>query len=47
MTLVRILLVASALTAVRRVLTEEARGRGEPGIGSIAELVTWIVFCRP
>ena len=43
-TLVRILIVASSLTAVRRVLTEGARGRGEPGIGSIAELVTWIVF---
>jgi O-antigen/teichoic acid export membrane protein len=43
-TLVRILLVASSLTAVRRVLTEGARGRGEPGVGSLAELVTWIVF---
>ena len=43
-TLVRILIVASSLTAVRRVLTEGARGRGEPGIGSIAELTAWIVF---
>ena len=42
--LVRILIVASSLTAVRRVLTEGARGRGEPGIGSIAELASWTVF---
>jgi O-antigen/teichoic acid export membrane protein len=42
--LVRILVIAAAVTAVRRVLTEGARGRGEPGIGSIAELVAWVVL---
>jgi O-antigen/teichoic acid export membrane protein len=42
--LVRILIVAASLTAVRRVLTEGARGRGEPGIGSIAELIAWVVL---
>jgi O-antigen/teichoic acid export membrane protein len=39
--LVRILVVAAALTSLRRVLTEGARGRGQPGIGSIAEGVAW------
>jgi O-antigen/teichoic acid export membrane protein len=42
--LVRILVVAAALTAVRRVLTEGLRGQGNPGIGSIAELVAWAVL---
>jgi O-antigen/teichoic acid export membrane protein len=42
--LVRILVLAASLTSVRRVLTEGARGRGEPGIGSIAELVAWLVL---
>ena len=42
--LMRILVVAAALTAVRRVLTEGARGRGRPELGSFAELVAWVVL---
>jgi O-antigen/teichoic acid export membrane protein len=42
--LVRILVVAAALTAIRRVLTEGLRGQGAPGIGSIAELIAWAVL---
>jgi O-antigen/teichoic acid export membrane protein len=39
----RILLVGSFFTGVRRVLTDSASGMGRPGLGSIAELVSWIV----
>ena len=42
--LVRILVLAASLTAVRRVLSEGARGRGDPAIGSIAELAAWVVL---
>jgi O-antigen/teichoic acid export membrane protein len=42
--LVRILVVAAALTAIRRVLTEGLRGQGAPGIGSIAELIAWVAL---
>jgi O-antigen/teichoic acid export membrane protein len=42
--LVRILLVAALLTALRRVLTEGARGLGKPGTGSVGELVAWIAL---
>jgi O-antigen/teichoic acid export membrane protein len=42
--LVRILVVAAALTAIRRVLTEGLRGQGAPGIGSIAELIALAVL---
>jgi O-antigen/teichoic acid export membrane protein len=42
--LMRILVLAAAVTAVRRVLTEGARGRGKPEIGSIAELISWVVL---
>jgi len=36
----RILLVAGALMAIKRLLTDLARGLGHPGYGSIAEIVT-------
>ena len=42
--LMRILVVAAALTAVRRVLTEGARGLGKPELGSFAELVALVVL---
>jgi O-antigen/teichoic acid export membrane protein len=42
--LVRILVVAAFLSAVRRVLSEGARGLGKPGIGSLGELVAWVAL---
>lgn len=38
----RILLVSVLLAGVRRVLTEGARGAGHPGVGAVAEGVTWV-----
>ena len=42
----RILLVASVFFSVRRVLSDGARGIGSPGPGTVAEVVTWIAWCR-
>jgi len=41
-TVARILLVGAFFYAVRRVLMDGARGIGAPGIGSIAELASWV-----
>ena len=38
----RVLLVGAFFYAVRRVLTDGARGIGAPGLGSIAELASWV-----
>jgi O-antigen/teichoic acid export membrane protein len=40
----RILLVGTFFTGARRVLTDVTSGRGRPGLGSMAELVSWIVL---
>jgi stage V sporulation protein B len=40
----RILLLSALLFALRRVLTECARGAGRPGLGSIAELVSLLTL---
>jgi O-antigen/teichoic acid export membrane protein len=40
----RILLVASVFFSARRVLSDGARGIGSPGLGTVAEVVTWIIL---
>jgi O-antigen/teichoic acid export membrane protein len=40
----RILLIASFFFGMRRVLSDGARGIGRPGLGTVAELGTWIVL---
>jgi O-antigen/teichoic acid export membrane protein len=40
----RILLVGSVFFGARRVLADGARGIGSPGLGTAAEVVTWIVL---
>jgi O-antigen/teichoic acid export membrane protein len=40
----RILLVAAFFNGVRRVLTDSVSGSGRPGLGSVAELVSWVVL---
>lgn len=40
----RILLVATALLSVRRILSECLRGAGMPGAGSRAEALSWVVL---
>jgi O-antigen/teichoic acid export membrane protein len=42
--LARIILLASFLVAIRRVLADCLRGAGRPGVGSIAEISSWIVL---
>jgi O-antigen/teichoic acid export membrane protein len=42
--LARILLVASFLVAIRRVLADGLRGTGRPGLGSLAEVSSWVVL---
>lgn len=42
--LTRILLIGAFLTGVRRVLTDSTSAKGRPGLGSMAELVSWIVL---
>jgi O-antigen/teichoic acid export membrane protein len=44
-TIARILLVGSFLWGVRRIITDTASGSGRPILGSLAELVSWIVIC--
>lgn len=41
-TIMRILLVSSVFLGVRRVLTDASRGLGKPGLGTVAELVSWV-----
>jgi O-antigen/teichoic acid export membrane protein len=40
----RILLVGSFFFGMRRVLSDGARGIGWPGLGSVAEIATWVVL---
>lgn len=40
----RILLIGTFFTGARRVLADVTSGRGRPGLGSMAELVSWIVL---
>lgn len=40
----RILLVAAFFNGARRVLTDSVSGSGRPGLGSVAELVSWFVL---
>lgn len=40
----RILLIAAVLIGVRRVLADGARGAGQPIVGTIAEVSSWIVL---
>ena len=40
----RILLVSAFFYGARRVLTDSASGGGRPGLGSLAELTSWIVL---
>jgi O-antigen/teichoic acid export membrane protein len=42
-TLARILLLGSLFYSIGRILADAAAGRGRPGIGSIAEVSSWIV----
>jgi O-antigen/teichoic acid export membrane protein len=42
--LARILLIASFLVAIRRVLADGLRGAGRPGAGTIAEVFSWIIL---
>ncbi len=39
--LTRILLIGAVFLAIRRVVTDGARGAGRPGAGTIAEVATW------
>jgi Na+-driven multidrug efflux pump len=38
------LIIATLLTSVRRVLGDAVRGLGHPSLGSIAEVLSWIVL---
>jgi O-antigen/teichoic acid export membrane protein len=40
----RILLVGTFFVGVRRVLADGARGAGYPGLGTVAEVVSWLSF---
>lgn len=40
----RVLLIASFFLSVRRILSDGARGIGKPGVGTIAELVSWVLL---
>jgi O-antigen/teichoic acid export membrane protein len=40
----RILLVSSLFLSARRVLTDTSRGTGQPGLGTVAEVVAWIAL---
>lgn len=42
--LARVLLLAALLISIRRVLTDGARGIGQPGSGTIAEIVSWVAL---
>lgn len=42
--LLRILLISALLVAARRVLTDGARGLGLPGLGTVAEIVSFVVL---
>ena len=42
--LTRILLIGAFFAGVRRVLTDSTSAKGRPGLGSMAELVSWIVL---
>jgi O-antigen/teichoic acid export membrane protein len=42
--LARILLLAALFQSVRRVMADGARGAGQPGLGSAAELASWVIF---
>ena len=42
--LARLLIIATLLTSVRRVLGDAVRGVGQPSLGSIAEALSWIVL---
>ncbi len=42
--LTRILLLGAFLDGVRRVLTDTSSGIGRPGLGSIAEVASWVVL---
>lgn len=42
--LARILLLAALLAGVRRVLADGVRGIGHPGLGTLAEVVSWVCF---
>lgn len=43
-TLTRILLIGSVFVGARRVLTDSVSGSGRPGLGSWAELSSWVVL---
>ena len=40
--IMQILLVSSLFLSARRVLTDASRGTGQPGLGTVAEIVAWI-----
>ena len=42
--LTRILLLGAFFDGARRVLTDTSSGEGRPGLGSIAELTSWLVL---
>lgn len=42
--LARLLLVAALLQALRRVMSDAARGAGYPRLGSVAEVGSWLIF---
>lgn len=46
-TITRLLLIGGFFWGLRRVLSEIARGLGRPGIGSWAEVVSWLTFLVP
>ncbi len=43
-TITRILLIGAVFAGARRVLTDSVSGSGRPGLGSLAELSSWIVL---
>jgi O-antigen/teichoic acid export membrane protein len=38
----QILLVSALFLSARRVLTDTSRGIGQPGLGTLAEIVSWL-----